>query len=118
MAEAYAKPLHEPDVPSVRGLALGGAVIVGMVILAVIVAFFVVRGLTPERAPSRSVPLPSAEPPLQPMPERDLPAFRAEKLRTLHEYAWVDRAHGTVRIPIERAMTLLVEQQSSRTKTP
>jgi hypothetical protein len=34
-----------------------------------------------------------------------------EKL-ALRRYAWVDRAHGLVRIPIDRAISLYVENQS------
>jgi hypothetical protein len=37
-----------------------------------------------------------------------LGALRAEKHALLSQYAWIDRAHGVVRIPIERAMSLLI----------
>lgn len=118
MAEATAPSLHEPDVPSVRMLSLGGAAVLGMVVVAVIVAVLVVRGLTPERGASRPVVSAAPEPPLQVTPERDFPAYQREKRALLHEYAWVDRAHGVVRIPIERAMDLLVERQSRGGRSP
>lgn len=104
---------HEPDQPHLRGLALGGAAVVGMVVLAVVIAFLVVRGMTDE--PGRAAiepPAIAAQTRLQATPERDFPAFHRDKQQLLQQYAWVDRAHGIVRIPIEEAMTLLVQQRS------
>jgi hypothetical protein len=49
------------------------------------------------------------EPRLQADPTADLAALRASEEARLHGYAWVDRAAGRVRIPIERAMALLAE---------
>jgi hypothetical protein len=40
----------------------------------------------------------------------DLETFRAQEERELHTYGWVDRSNGTVRIPIDRAMQLLLER--------
>jgi hypothetical protein len=40
----------------------------------------------------------------------DLARLRAEEGATLSTYGWVDRAAGTVRIPIDRAMRLLLER--------
>jgi hypothetical protein len=48
------------------------------------------------------------EPRLQAHPLADLARLHAEEDRLLHGYAWVDREAGTVRIPIERAIDLLV----------
>ena len=48
--------------------------------------------------------------------EADIPklqAFIQGKEKPLHQYAWVDRERGIVRIPIERAMQLLVEESAS-----
>jgi hypothetical protein len=36
--------------------------------------------------------------------------FRAGEKRELEGYGWVDRQNGVVRIPVERAMTLLLER--------
>jgi hypothetical protein len=114
MADAPAARVHEPDLPRVRAIAIGGGAVLAMVVIAVIIAVIVVRGLAPERGAPRAAVPPAAEPPLQAMPERDFPAYLREKQTLLHEYAWVDRAHGIVRIPVERAMSLLVEQQAQR----
>lgn len=50
------------------------------------------------------------EPRLQPDPEKDLAILHSEENALLDRYAWVDRAHGIVRIPIDRAITLLAER--------
>lgn len=47
---------------------------------------------------------------LQPVSE-DLLALRAREAGELHSYAYIDRAKGTVRIPIERAMELVVKER-------
>jgi hypothetical protein len=50
------------------------------------------------------------EPPaprLQTSPVHDLVELRARDGAALHEYAWVDREAGVVRIPIERAIEVL-----------
>ena len=39
-----------------------------------------------------------------------LQEVRADESAMLHSYSWVDRQAGIVRIPIERAMTLLLER--------
>jgi hypothetical protein len=57
-------------------------------------------------APGRLPP----EPRLQTRPFEDIRVQREREQRLLHEYAWVDRPAGVVRIPIERAMDLVVER--------
>jgi hypothetical protein len=54
-------------------------------------------------------PLPP-EPRLQADPVADLRRQRAEEDAVLREYAWVDRSRGVIRLPIERAMTLLLQR--------
>ena len=46
----------------------------------------------------------------------DLRALREQKRTLLSEYRWVDRAHGVVRIPIERAMDLLAARSTTQAK--
>lgn len=50
------------------------------------------------------------EPRLQAAPIEDLKTLRARDAAQLSGYAWVDRKAGVVRMPIERAMTLLAER--------
>ena len=51
-----------------------------------------------------------APPRLQQFPMKELYDFRVIEERTLHGYGWVDKAAGTVHIPIEEAMRLTVER--------
>ena len=53
------------------------------------------------------------EPPgprLQVNPEIDLAAFRAQEEGVLSTYAWLDKEHGIVRIPVAEAMRIVAER--------
>jgi hypothetical protein len=50
------------------------------------------------------------EPRLQTIPAADLKRFRAEEDARLHSYGWIDRPHGIMHIPIERAMDLIMQR--------
>jgi len=45
-------------------------------------------------------------------------ALEQDLAQTTGSYAWVDRANGIVRIPIERAMQLIVEENGKRRDQP
>lgn len=47
---------------------------------------------------------------LQSHPEHEMAALRQETEKRLNSFDWVDEAAGTVRIPVETAMRMLVEQ--------
>ena len=49
-------------------------------------------------------------PRLQVRPEIDLAAFRSQEDAILSTYAWVDKEHGIVRIPVEDAMRLVADR--------
>ena len=49
-------------------------------------------------------------PQLQVNPRRDLLQFREEQEKSLESYAWENRSAGTVRVPIEVAMELLLRK--------
>jgi hypothetical protein len=51
-----------------------------------------------------------ASPQLQVNPRQDLLQFRAEQEKLLESYSWENRSAGTVRVPIERAMELLLQK--------
>jgi hypothetical protein len=99
---------------------------IGIAIGAVIVhaALWILLRMYEVRAERRDPALPplaagNQEPPgprLQSAPVRDYAAFRAEEERALATYGWVDREEGIVRIPIERAMDLLVERGEPKVK--
>jgi hypothetical protein len=59
-----------------------------------------------------------AVPHLQVQPAEDLAQFRASEENALTSYGWIDRTAGVVRIPIARAMDLLLERGlPTRSKT-
>ena len=53
---------------------------------------------------------PPAEPRLQVTPDQELAAIQDEENAILYSYGWVDQNAGIVRLPITRAMELLVER--------
>jgi hypothetical protein len=53
---------------------------------------------------------PPPGPRLQANPAEELAEHRALELRRTSEYAWVDAERGIVRIPVERAVELIVER--------
>lgn len=53
--------------------------------------------------------LPDA-PLLQVEPPKELAEHRANEDAVLYSYGWIDKSAGTVRIPVERAIDLLVER--------
>lgn len=110
---------YEPDRPHLRGIAIGAGAVLLAVAMAVTVGMLVERSVGSDATAQRDGVAPPVGdgPRLQATPGRDLEAFRAGKQRLLHEYAWVDRSHGVVRIPIERAMALLVQQQAAKAGT-
>lgn len=54
--------------------------------------------------------LPPTGPRLQANPVRDLEELQAADQATLSTYGWVDKEAGRVRIPIDRAMELILER--------
>ena len=50
------------------------------------------------------------EPRLQVVPSQELQQLHAAEEAVLQSYGWVDQAAGVVRLPIERAMELLLER--------
>jgi hypothetical protein len=50
------------------------------------------------------------EPRLEVEPSRQLKDLREHEDHVLHSYGWVDREAGIVRIPVERAIDLLIER--------
>lgn len=55
-------------------------------------------------------PTPPPGPRLQTDPEGELTTMRREQAERLSSYGWVQQGEGTVHIPIDRAMDLLVER--------
>jgi hypothetical protein len=90
-------------------------IIVAMILIAGIVAALDTRQAAGQTPPPTEFPTPAA-PRLRPNPidqttaVEELEELRAREDAILNNYGWVDREAGIVRIPIERAMELVVEE--------
>jgi hypothetical protein len=72
--------------------------------------FFATQPLGPAATPfnsSRELP---PDPRLQPDPAGDLNQVRQAQEELLNSYGWVDRANGNIRIPVDRAMDLVIKR--------
>jgi hypothetical protein len=94
--------------------------LLGLILFTGVAMWFLVTGLRSHEehtSPSAS-PLAGSygptEPPaprLQTDPREDLARQRAREQAQLDGYGWIDRSAGTVHIPVERAMELLVQRR-------
>jgi hypothetical protein len=120
---------HERRDVSFRPLVSAGIGLV-IVLIATVVGMEGLFDYLAARAARHSTPAsplapvgrqPPPEPRLQTEPIQDLAELRAREETTLGSYGWVDRQAGIVRIPITRAMELLVERaarDTAQTKPP
>lgn len=94
------------------------ALIVGTAIVVVLVLglyrFFQAREVAKDAPPSplvdRTQPRVPPEPRLQTAPDVELAAMRAVEKRILESYGWVDESAGIARVPIDRAMAMLLQR--------
>jgi hypothetical protein len=110
-------PGHELSDVNVRLIFVFGLAIIvlGLIVHFTLTAF--VRSLARQQAHAVSasrgpsdISLQSSEPPLQEAPAAELAKLRAEEDAKLNSYDWVDRRAGVVRIPIDRAMALVLKK--------
>ena len=94
------------------GLALTMVVVLGVVWL--LVARWKERQIARDPGPSpiaeANRPRLPPEPRLQSSPVRDMEELRAREDSVLTTYGWVDRREGIARIPIDRAIEVLLEE--------
>ena len=99
--------------------AVQRAVIIGIVALLVVnVGVWWLYGYFRERRESVDVrrtlvapdPAPPTEPLLQVNPQIEWKEFQRLQMEQLNSYGWVSREDGIVRVPIDRAMELLIER--------
>ena len=111
--------LHERDAIATRRIGVLLALFVLTIMASAAVSFGVLRALGGMRGdtaaavhadPRERYPAPR----LQPQPRSDLARYRAEKNALLTTYRWIDRAHGIVGIPSERAMALVAARASAQ----
>ncbi len=116
------KRKHECSDPHLPGVLLGVVITVLMLVLTLVIVALIIpwfsRGRATSPAPFAGTIVapgdgPLAEfpaPHLQIKPRLDHQAFLARASNELATYGWIDPKAGTVRIPIERAMDLLLER--------
>ena len=91
-------------------VALAGSVVVAIGLMLLLLGSFSEqrREQRPPLTAEQTMPLQPPKPNLQAHPVRDLAVLRANENRLLHGYAWIDAGHTRARIPIDRALTLMV----------
>jgi hypothetical protein len=121
MSEPVKGPEHpgrgyeDSDVSLGRLFAFAGGV-VALIVLGVLgsaaVFHFFVRHqpLGPPASPFEDVRTMPPEPRLQTTAPLDLKSYRNGQEKTLEGYGWVDSQAGVVRIPVDRAMDLLLQK--------
>jgi len=92
---------------NVRGVVLAVGALAAITLVAVVLVWRLFTDLSKRDAETSAQPSPTAS---QPDPVQDLRQLREEEARILEGYRWVDRDAGIARIPIERAMKLIIER--------
>jgi hypothetical protein len=108
---------HEPNALNMTFLwsVVGGLlllVLIAMIFMKILLDSLAEQGRAPAGlSPSLSQvrPLP-VEPSLDPNQKQHLEEIRASEAKVLSSYAWLDEERGLARIPIERAMELLIKE--------
>lgn len=117
---------HETSDASTRAVvtfAVGLFVLIAAAMVLVWVTFtYFVRhqGLGPPASPfenTRKLPPPGV-PALEAAPRQDYRDYRERQKEMLENYRWVDRKAGVVRLPVDRAMDLLVQRGLPVQKAP
>jgi hypothetical protein len=120
--EALARK-HESRNPPIKFILLAACSVVLMVVACEAISWSIMNEFKKERpldttveargiviAPNLDMLKRFPAPNLQINPHDDLMALRAREDAELNTYGWVDRSNGVVRIPIARAMDLIVAQ--------
>jgi len=88
-----------------------GLVIFGVISSAVVFKFFVRhQPLGPPASPFENVRELPPEPRLQTEAPQDLQRYHADQDKILESYGWVDQKANVVRIPVDRAMDILLQK--------
>ncbi len=108
---------HEPDEVSARRAFAAGVGLFGIIAVALLMSWGAYSASRSLSSSPGSKPLTFTRPDVLPPPPRlqqdphaDLVRLRAAEDSILTTYGWVDRDSGLVRIPIARAMELMVER--------
>ena len=112
-ALAVVRERQSLEIRWIVAIAIGTAVALGMCMTGLWL-FYSAHGKPGPQTAETVFPGPA----LQSDPAGDLRALEAAQDKQLHSYAWVDREHGIVRVPIERAMQLVVARGANAYDPP
>jgi hypothetical protein len=107
---------HETSDANIRNLIIFAVGLCCLVIASLLISggvfhYFVGhQGLGPPASPFENVRMLPPEPRLQVSAPKDLKQYKAAQGEILNSYGWVDQNAGIVRIPIDRAMDILVQR--------
>jgi hypothetical protein len=108
---------HETTDVNIRGLLwLAGVTVVGVALvqigLLVLLSYYrtEAKQADPVLSPLATERVPPPAPHLQSTPLRDYAEFARAQEEQLHSYGWVDKQQGVARIPVSRAMELILER--------
>jgi hypothetical protein len=99
-------------------VVISGLLLIVMTVLVFWLAGWLLNAFTAHQAARDVAPSPLAqtrpalppEPRLQVAPSQELQELRASEEAVLQSYGWVDQAAGIVRLPMARAMELVLER--------
>jgi hypothetical protein len=111
-------PTREKRDINIRKVAVfGGALLVAICLAGVLTTLVIFKKLAGSDANEGVAPSPMLEaqplppePRLQANPPLDLKKYRAAEEAELGSYGWVDKPNGVVRIPVDRALKLVLER--------
>ena len=107
---------HEERDAPLSGILMLGSLFVVLLVFGLLVSLGAFRYFTehqplgPPASPFENVRSLPPSPRLQVTPAVDLRDYLSAQQRLMNSYGWVDREAGIVRIPIDRAMELLLEK--------
>jgi hypothetical protein len=107
---------HETSDANIRNLIIFGVglsllVVGGLLVSGIVFHYFAGhQGLGPPASPFENVRMLPPEPRLQVSAPKDLKQYQAAQGKILNSYRRVDQKAGIVRIPIDRAMDILLQK--------
>jgi len=114
---------HEPTALSERIALIWGGALAGLILFALLLTWglwqWMSAGDPREVAPIEATPpvvesLLTGQPPLNPNQPATRREYEQQQQAKLTHYGWVDRQSEIARIPIERAMEIIVEREGGQ----
>ncbi len=119
LPSASADRTHEGNDINLAAILIPAGLLAGVIVLLSFMAWGLLSLFAghPERPEASLSPL-ARLPQKAPSPPPDLAEFRAKEDAELNGYGWADRPAGRVRIPIERAKDLFLQENGVISRKP